>query len=175
MESHTCFLSLGSNLGDRAQHLQAAYCELAHIEQTQIVAQSRIYETDPVDFTDQAPFFNAVVMLKSFLAPEQLLAACLEIEQRLGRVRTVRYGPRVIDLDVLFYDDWVMNQEKLQVPHARLHERAFVLVPMMELAPLWLHPTLQLTIAQLYERVDGKEGVRLCPSYLRSDCAHTES
>ncbi len=175
MDTHTCYVSLGSNLGDRATVLQRAFCELNSIHQTHIRAWSRIYETEPVDWLEQPAFLNAVVKLSSSLSPKQLLDAFLCIENRLGRVRTVRYGPRIIDVDLLFYDDLVLSEESLQLPHPRLHERAFVLVPMMEIASHVFHPRLRETISQLYERVHGKEGVTLCLSYLQSDCAPTES
>lgn len=175
MEKHTSFVSLGSNIGHRESNLQVAFCEIAALSHTQIDDWSRIYETDPVDYVDQPSFLNGILKITTALTPEQLLYEFLNIEQHMGRVRSLRYGPRVIDLDMLFYDASVIQTTELQIPHPRLHERAFVLVPMMDIASNWLHPVMQLTVSELHGRVEGKEGVKLCPSYLQNDCAHTES
>jgi 2-amino-4-hydroxy-6-hydroxymethyldihydropteridine diphosphokinase len=113
------------------------------------VRSSHIYETEPDGFADQGMFLNCVVEMTTALEPKPLLEAMLSIEQQLGRKRTVRNGPRCIDLDLLLYDDLVLCTDALTVPHPRMHERDFVMVPLMEIAPTVVHPVLQRTIEEL--------------------------
>jgi len=129
------FLGLGSNLGDRLTHLRQAYRALRSSAGIHDPAPSPVYETAPVGFTEQPPFLNMVVGCNTTLAPEALLALALDIEGRLGRRRTIRWGPRVIDLDLLWYGGQEVRTAELTVPHPRLLERAFVLVPLADLAP----------------------------------------
>lgn len=128
------FLSLGANLGDRAAALAAAREALAALPDTVVVAVSPVYETAPQDLPDQPSFLNQVVCIDTGLAPRELLARCLAIEAILGRVRTARFGPRVIDIDILLFEGVEADDPELTLPHPRLWERAFVLVP---LARLW--------------------------------------
>jgi 2-amino-4-hydroxy-6-hydroxymethyldihydropteridine diphosphokinase len=129
------YLSLGSNLGERAQHLAHA-CTLLHQHPTiDVQAISSLYHTAPVGFTDQAWFLNAVVRLHTTLSPQSLLTVTQGIEQCLGRVATFRWGPRIIDVDILLYDSLQLYTPDLTIPHAAMHERLFVLVPLSELAP----------------------------------------
>jgi 2-amino-4-hydroxy-6-hydroxymethyldihydropteridine diphosphokinase len=144
---------LGSNLGDRAGMLASARRELSSY--VAIGAESTIYETEPWGYLDQPRFLNQVIEGSTQLAPTELLSALKRIEWQLGRRPTFRYGPRQIDLDLLAYDDLIMDTPDLQIPHPRLPERAFVLVPMKEIAPEWTHPSLGLTANQLADRVDG--------------------
>ncbi|MGM9922203.1 MAG: 2-amino-4-hydroxy-6-hydroxymethyldihydropteridine diphosphokinase [Bhargavaea sp.] len=129
------YLSAGSNMGDREAYLREAATRLNGLPGTELDRISSIYETDPVGYEDQAAFLNMVFRLRTALGAEELLDACLGIEAEIGRVRTVRWGPRVCDLDILLFNDENMETEKLTVPHPRMHERAFVLVPLLETDP----------------------------------------
>ena len=129
------FLSLGSNMGDRLSMLKQAVRLLQEHPQVEVCRISSLYETDPVGFTDQNPFLNMVVHLQTSLSALELLDVCQEIEQKLDRKRTVRWGPRTIDLDILLYNQDNMKTERLIVPHPRMQERAFVLIPLLELYP----------------------------------------
>lgn len=129
------YLSLGSNMGDRLDMLRQATRSLRDNQEIEILRISSLYETDPVGFTEQDPFLNMVVHLETDLAPLALLEVCQEIERKLERKRELRWGPRTIDLDILLYDDERLETERLTVPHPRMHERAFVLIPLLELDP----------------------------------------
>lgn len=128
----TVYLSLGTNEGDRLALLRAAVARLAELGP---VTASSVYETAPVGLTDQPDFWNIAVRLETDLAPHDLLAATQRIEADLGRVRTVRWGPRTIDIDIVLFDQLVLDTATLTIPHPRLHERLFVLVPLLELWP----------------------------------------
>ena len=129
------FLSLGSNMGNRLDMLKQAVQLLMHHPSVRVVAISSLYETDPVGFTDQDPFLNMVVHLETELSALALLDVCQEIEQKLNRERLIRWGPRTIDLDILLYNQEDIKTERLVVPHPRMHERAFVLIPLLEINP----------------------------------------
>lgn len=128
-------LGLGANVGDREANIRAAVAKLAARSGIMVARVSSLYATAPVGLTDQPEFLNAVVLVETGLPPRELLAACLAVERELGRERTVRWGPRTIDIDVLLYDDIVMVAEELTLPHPRMAERCFVLVPLAEVAP----------------------------------------
>ncbi len=130
---HNVFLSLGSNIGDRQLHLEEATRLLNETKELSIVKTSSFYETDPVGYTDQDAFLNCVIEVTTDLEPYDVLSHCMHVEQELKRKRIIRWGPRTIDVDVLLYDDLVMTDEKLTIPHPRMHERAFVLIPLYEL------------------------------------------
>jgi 2-amino-4-hydroxy-6-hydroxymethyldihydropteridine diphosphokinase len=129
------YLGLGSNLGDRLANLQMAVDLLAANPGLRIARSSRVYETDPVGGPDQPDYLNAVILAETTLPPSELLETCLDVERRLGRVRAERWGPRVIDIDVLMYDEIDVDEPNLTIPHPRMSERAFVLVPLTELEP----------------------------------------
>ncbi len=129
------YLGLGSNLGDRLAHLQGAIDALAATSEVQVVAVSSVYETAPVGGPEQDDFLNAVVAIDTALGPHELLAAAMRIEQLEGRVREVRWGPRTLDVDVLLVGDERIDTPDLVVPHPRMHERAFVLRPLHDVAP----------------------------------------
>lgn len=133
-ESVVAFLALGSNLGDRLAVLQRAVDLLAGIEGIEVLRSSRVYETEPVG-PPQPRYLNAVLEVRTRLAPGELLAACLGVEDALGRVRAERWGPRTVDVDVLTYGEEEIDGPDLTVPHPRMHERGFVLVPLLELTP----------------------------------------
>ncbi len=155
------FLSLGSNLGDRRGFLESA---LGLLADSGLVPSpcSSVYETEPVDLCDQGDFLNLVCEVRTSLTPLQLLHRCQAIEGMLGRRRSVPKGPRCIDLDVLLYGDLVMDTPRLRLPHPGLPNRRFVLVPLVEIAPLVVDPLTGLTAAQLLERCpDPSRVVRL--------------
>ncbi|MDP9405370.1 MAG: 2-amino-4-hydroxy-6-hydroxymethyldihydropteridine diphosphokinase [Actinomycetota bacterium] len=129
------FLGLGSNVGERLDHLQAAVDRLHADRGLRVEAVSSVYETAPVGGPEQEPFFNLGVRVRTRRSPRGLLRACRRVEGAGGRVRDVRWGPRTIDVDVLLYDDQVVDRRDLQVPHPRLTERAFALIPLIEVAP----------------------------------------
>lgn len=153
---HTVYLALGSNLGDRLANLQAA---LAGLPPAVVLrACSPVYETPPWGYLDQPPFLNQVVKAATDLPPADLLAYLKLLEAQLGRQPTVPYGPRVIDLDLLFYNQLVLESPALTIPHPRMAGRAFVLIPLADLAPDLFHPVLRMTVRQMLDQVD-REGV----------------
>lgn len=147
--SHAIYLALGTNLGDRPANLRAA---LAALEpRVRIEAESRIYETPPWGFLDQPAFLNMALRAETDLSPADLLTFLKKLETDLGRAPTFRNGPRLIDIDILFYDDLVLDTPPLVIPHPRLHERDFVLVPLADIAPDFIHPLLHQSIRALLE------------------------
>jgi 2-amino-4-hydroxy-6-hydroxymethyldihydropteridine diphosphokinase len=153
------YLGLGTNLGDRLANLQHAAAALP--PQVNVLRVSSIYETEPWGFRDQPAFLNQVLEARTRLAPEALLRYLKQIEQQLGRRPTFRYGPRLVDLDILFYGDQVINLPDLVVPHPHLAERAFMLVPLSELAPTLRHPVSGLTIQEMLAKSDSAGVIKL--------------
>jgi len=147
------FVGLGSNVGDRAATLAAAVEALARAPGIRIRSVSAFRETDPVGGPPQGRFLNAAAELETDLSPHALLAVLLDVEQQFGRVRAVRWGPRTLDLDLLLYDDLVLDDTDLRVPHPLMHEREFVLEPLAEIAPQAVHPALRATAAELLARL----------------------
>ncbi|MDN3429141.1 2-amino-4-hydroxy-6-hydroxymethyldihydropteridine diphosphokinase [Microbacterium sp. APC 3898] len=129
------YLSLGSNMGDRFEMLRQAVAQLVEHPAVTVTRISSLYETDPVGYTDQEPFLNMVVQLETELTALALLDVCQKIEQNLNRKRLVRWGPRTIDLDILLYNQDRIETDRLTVPHPRMNERAFVLIPLLEIDP----------------------------------------
>ena len=149
----TVLLSLGSNLGDRLRHLERGLERLrAHINLERI---SSVYETQPVGVRDQPWFLNLVCVGTTRLKPRAVLELIHEIEEGLDRERRERYGPRTLDIDILAYDDRLIDDEDLVVPHPRMTERRFVLEPLAEIAPEWRHPVANKTAKELLKGLDG--------------------
>lgn len=155
------YLGLGSNLGNRRDNLAAATAALDVAEWVVLVEHSAIYETEPWGYREQPPFLNCAVGIDTLLSPAQLLALCKDIEARLGRRPGRRFGPRVVDLDILLYGSAIVNlaDPDLQIPHPRLHQRAFALLPLAEIAGNVSHPLLNRPISDLAAAVAGREGV----------------
>ncbi len=144
------FVALGSNLGDRKLFLEKAVLRMAQLPTTSVAASSQCYETVPFEVPNQPNFLNGVVELETVLSAEQLFSHLQQIERELGRSSQHSSSePRVIDLDLLFYDDQVIEQPNLIVPHPRLHQRSFVLFPLAEIAPSYVHPVLKKSITEL--------------------------
>ena len=157
---HTAYIALGSNLGESEDTVRQAINALAGLPQTQLARASSLYRSAPVGHTDQPDFINAVAELSTALAPLDLLAALLALEQQFGRERAFRNAPRTLDLDLLLYDAKIIAEPGLTVPHPRMHQRAFVLAPLVEIAPAcvipgigsaaeWLARCTNLTLARL--------------------------
>ncbi len=158
----TSFLSLGSNLGDRLNHLSKAVTALAKQPRIKVIKVSSVYQTKPVGGPEQDDYLNAVVKIQTELSAHELLAVTQSIENNEGRVREVRWGPRTLDIDVLTYDDLISADDKLTLPHPRISERAFVLVPFFEIDP-------QATISGLGKVADLYQQIAKFDVQLNSD------
>jgi 2-amino-4-hydroxy-6-hydroxymethyldihydropteridine diphosphokinase len=164
MARETVFIGFGSNVGDRVDFCDRAVTLLSLLPHSQVVGVSLLYETEPVNDHAQPGdgwFLNGVVQLETDVTPKSLLDILREIERSLGRDEENRSGPRTIDLDILFYGQWIINEPDLVVPHPRMHQRRFVLMPLSELDPLFLHPSLRRTSSQLLAEVGKQPEVRL--------------
>jgi 2-amino-4-hydroxy-6-hydroxymethyldihydropteridine diphosphokinase len=155
MKAKQVYISLGSNLGDRLQFLKNAVEKIAN-QLGRVVKESKVYQAAAWGHTKQPDFYNQVIEIETDLTPAQLLQACLEIEKSLGRERSILWGERTIDLDILLYNGQSVQSENLNIPHPYLHLRNFVLVPLCEIAPDLIHPILELTIQQLLDRCADK-------------------
>jgi len=152
------YLSLGSNIGDRAANLQTAIEELSRFGK--VAAVSSFYETEPVEVTKQPWFLNCAVSLDTEKTPDKLLRALLEIERTMGRLRTQQKGPRKIDIDILLFGDSSLNTATLTIPHPAMHERRFVLEPLAEIVPDARHPLLNKTVRELRDSLPPGQAVR---------------
>lgn len=169
------FVALGANLGDRMTYLREAVEQLAAHPCIRVVCCSQVIETPPMGPQDQGPYLNAVVVLESTLPPDGLLVLCQQIEKAGKRQRTVRWGPRTIDLDLIDVGGVVMNTPTLRLPHPELRARAFVLIPLGDVAPDWKHPETGESIESLVRAINRRETVRVvaeagswCPRVGRS-------
>lgn len=163
MDAHIAYISLGSNLGDKLENCNRAITELSRVAGTSVVDRSHYYKTAPVDYTDQDWFVNAVVKIRTRLDPLPLLAELKSIQRRAGRTHDpIRFGPRIIDLDIIFYDDAVIQSPDLVVPHPRMHKRAFVLVPICDIDSKIIHPVFKKDVRCLLDTLnDSAQGIEL--------------
>jgi len=153
------FLGFGANLGDRKKNLAEAINALNSRPDVAVLRTSGVYETEPWGLTDQPKYLNMVAEIATSISPDELLERVKKLEHDMGREEGPRLGPRLIDIDILLLEDLVVDEPDLTVPHASLHLRAFVLVPLAELTPDSVHPVLGVTIGHLAEQVDGLHGV----------------
>jgi len=155
---HVVYIALGTNLGERAANLRAAIESL--LPKVSVLAKSHVYETPPWGYEDQPAFLNMVIRAETNLEPGALLKYLKQLEVKLGRESNFRWGPRLIDLDILFYDDLVVDTPPLVIPHPRLHERAFVLVPLADVASDMIHPVLERSVREILAGIDTQGIVR---------------
>lgn len=154
-EAITAYLGIGSNLGDRAQTIRSAIMALESAEGITVIAQSSVIETEPVGGPGQGKYLNGAVGVMTTLEPRGLLDVCLEVERKHGRDRTqeARWGPRTLDLDILLYGREIISEPGLIIPHPRMHERPFVLIPLAQIGPSQWHPVREMTIQTLRDRL----------------------
>jgi len=160
---HRAALSLGANLGDPARTIETVLEDLVRDPDLRMIAISPFFETEPVDMRDQAWFVNAAAVLSTTRSARALLAKLTRLEEAYGRVRTLWRGPRSLDIDLLLFDEEVVDDPDLTVPHPRMAERRFVLEPLVQIAPDWIHPAKRLSVAELHARCPDPSAVRLCP------------
>jgi 2-amino-4-hydroxy-6-hydroxymethyldihydropteridine diphosphokinase len=168
------YLGLGSNRGDRLTFLKSALTGIAKFNQTSVNMVSSVYETEPVGKKDQNEFFNAVAEIETKLSPQDLLRELKQLELQLGRREMVRWGPREIDIDILYYDDLVFNDDALQIPHGELPNRRFVLIPLNEIAHRFVDPVRKLSIVDLLKFCPDTSTVRRTKLSLSVDKQRTE-
>jgi len=147
--SHLAYVGIGSNLGDKIEQCRKAISEILAIHGHRLLAQSSFYKTQPMGYPDQDWFINGVIQIETDLGPLELLRKLKEIESKMGRKETFRWGPRVIDLDLLLYDDLEMKTDELEIPHPQLTRRQFVLIPLVEINPDLIHPAFKKTMREL--------------------------
>lgn len=145
----TVFISLGSNIGDRRKNIEQAINLLEGMPDITIEKRSSLYLTEPIGYVGQDFFLNSVIEVETGLSPDDLLHRCQVVEDQMGRVRTMLWGPRVIDLDLLLYNGEIVEDDELIIPHPLMHNRRFVLIPLVEIAPDVIHPKLKMTASEL--------------------------
>ncbi len=160
---HAVFISVGSNIGDKLDNCLTGIAALTAPAEASLLGASRFFRTSPVDYADQDWFVNAVVSIRTTMAPLALLDKLVSIQRQMGRkADAVRFGPRVLDLDILLYDERVIRSPRLTIPHPRMHKRAFVLQPICDINPSIVHPVLGQTVADLLSHLDD-EGQQVIP------------
>ncbi|MGB5824128.1 MAG: 2-amino-4-hydroxy-6-hydroxymethyldihydropteridine diphosphokinase [Proteocatella sp.] len=150
---HSAYIAVGSNLGDKRNHIEMALEKIDKSLHTSILLRSTLIETDPVGYEDQDTFLNGVFKISTTLTPKQLINYLITIESELKRERSVRWGPRTIDLDVIYYDDLITDDAEIVLPHPRMHERIFVLEPLAEIAPYAVHPLYKMRTVEMLAKL----------------------
>lgn len=153
------FIGIGSNVGDKISNCKRAIAEITQHEGNRLIAQSSLYKTEPIGYTQQDWFINCVIEIETNLTAYELLHVLEGIELSMGRKRSFKWGPRIIDLDILFFNQETIQCEELMVPHPELEKRAFVLVPLCEIAGDYIHPILKKPISQLVAQLKGEQGI----------------
>jgi 2-amino-4-hydroxy-6-hydroxymethyldihydropteridine diphosphokinase len=165
----TAYLSLGSNLGNRGKNLEEAISLIGKLPCTKIQRVSKIYETEPRDVKNQPWFLNCILIIETILPPRKLMKELQIIEKKVGRKNRRKWSPREIDIDIVLYDTLKVNEEDLQIPHKRMHERAFVLVPLVEVAPDVVHPVYDKSALELLDEAKKENSLeRIFPIQKRS-------
>ncbi len=159
MSSVVCHIGIGSNLGDALQNCKDAIESISRLSSVTLIQPSSFYKTEPVGDIKQEYFINAVVEIKTTLAARELLVSLQMIEKQMGRQRDVKGGPRIIDLDMIFYGQEIIREKGLTVPHPEMHKRRFVLEPLNEIASYFIHPVFGVSVRGLKERLDGTKSV----------------
>ena len=153
------FIGIGSNVGDKIRNCKRAIVEITQHEQNSLIAQSSLYKTEPIGYTQQDWFINCVIEIETSLTAYELLHILENIELAMGRKRSFKWGPRIIDLDILLFNEETIRSEELTVPHPELEKRAFVLAPLCEIAGDYMHPVLKKSISQLMAQLEGEQGI----------------
>ena len=158
MDAHSVIISVGSNIGDKRANCRQSIDHLLDSGNASLVKASRFYRTSPVDFMDQDWFVNAAVKVQTPLEPLDLLATLQSIQQQAGRTKSgIRFGPRVLDLDIIFFDQLVLKTPALEIPHPRMHKRRFVLQPICDIDPDIVHPLLNMPVKSLLNQLDDND------------------
>jgi 2-amino-4-hydroxy-6-hydroxymethyldihydropteridine diphosphokinase len=153
------FIGIGSNVGDKRENCRRAIADISRFKQNRLIAQSSLYKTEPVGYTQQDWFINCVIEIETSFTAYELLHVLEDIEISMGRKRTFKWGPRIIDLDILFFNDETIQCEGLTVPHPEVQKRAFVLAPLCEIAGDYVHPLLKKSISQLITQLGDEQGI----------------
>lgn len=158
MDPHSVYLSIGSNKGDKKQNLEMAITLLRRHDQIVVSKVSPFYKTQPQNYTDQDWFVNAAVKIKTRLTPQELLFVLKTMEKELDKEgKPFRFGPRIIDLDIIYYDDLIFKSEYIEIPHSRMHERCFVLIPVCDIGAHVIHPVLNLRSDEILKKLEKQE------------------
>jgi 2-amino-4-hydroxy-6-hydroxymethyldihydropteridine diphosphokinase len=156
---HIAYIGIGSNLGDKLHHCEKAISEILKIDHHKLLAKSSLFKTQPIGCTSQDWFVNGVIKIETDLDALELFRTLKALESQLGRTETFRWGPRIIDLDILFFDDVEIHTEELQIPHPQIQNRQFVLIPLIEIDRNFIHPVLKTTIQELLNNFKEDQGV----------------
>jgi 2-amino-4-hydroxy-6-hydroxymethyldihydropteridine diphosphokinase len=156
---HIAYIGIGSNLGDKLKHCEEAISEILKIDCHKLIAKSSFFKTQPIGYTSQDWFVNGVIKIETDLEAPELFRTLKAIESRLGRVKTFRWGPRTIDLDILFFDEVEIHTEELQIPHPLIQDRQFVLIPLAEIDRNFIHPVLKKAVQELLSNFKEDQGV----------------
>jgi len=156
---HIAYIGIGSNLGDKIHHCEKAISAILKIDHHKLLAKSSLFKTQPIGYTSQDWFVNGVIKIETDLEAPELLRTLKTIESQLGRIETFRWGPRTIDLDILFFDDIEIHTEDLQIPHPFIQNRQFVLIPLAEIDPTLVHPVLKKTVQELLNNLKEDQRV----------------